>query len=38
MEGSMVLPGFRLSVALVFFSYLRDGPSDPLFNSNEKTS
>src|ERR1700678_2145491 len=38
MEGSMVLPGFCLSVALVFFSYLWDGASYPSFNSNKKTS
>ena len=37
MKGSMVLPGFFcLSAALVFFSYLQDGASDPLFDSNEK--
>ena len=37
MKGSMVLPGFFcLSAALVFFSYLWDGASDPLFDSNKK--
>ena len=33
----MVLPGFFcLLAALVFFSYLQDGASDPLFDNNEK--
>jgi len=38
MEGSMILPGFCLSVALVFFRYLRDRASEPLINSNETTT